>query len=183
MKVYTFCFAESSSTLPCFPPNFTMDKETLIKLRRKIQKCVGQGLNNSTIARKLGLSRPTVIKWRNRKDVEKDERGWKLGVKRQYTNKQERMVVRKRKELAEEFFLAHRRFSNRFRSLKSHHSISSREPCSRMRSLVPTIANRKEVRSTWPTRKHSWKGWARCCSKSISSDRVTSKAPPILCIS
>ncbi len=181
MKLYTFGFAESSRTIPGFPHNCIMDKETLIKLRRKIQEHAEHGMNNSAIARKLGLSRPTVIKWKSEKDVEKDDRGWKLGVKRQYTKKQERMVVRKRKELDEGFFLAHRQFSNRFPSLKICHSISSKEPCNRTILPARTTANRKADRCTWSTRKHSWKDWGRSFSKWISSDRVTSKARPNLC--
>ena len=85
-----------------------MNKEQMIQLRKKVQFYASQGMKNTYIARKLGVSRDFVIKWKNKENVNEDNRGWKKGKKRKYTDKQEQKVVRKRKELENEFFLAQR---------------------------------------------------------------------------
>ena len=57
------------------------------------------------IARKFSVSRPFVYAWMNEKTTE-DERGWKKGKKRKYTDEQEENIVEKRKELGDKFFSA-----------------------------------------------------------------------------
>ena len=82
-----------------------MNKEQIIQLREKVQFYAGQGMKNTSIAKKLNVSRDFVIKWKNKKDIMEDKRGWKKGRKRKFTNKQEKQVIKKRIELENGFFL------------------------------------------------------------------------------
>jgi transposase len=81
-----------------------MNKEQMIQLREKVKLYAGQGMKNTSIAKKLNVSRDFVIKWKNKKDIKEDNRGWEKGRKRKFTNKQERQVIKKRKELESGFF-------------------------------------------------------------------------------
>ena len=85
-----------------------MNKEQIIQLRKKVQFYAIQGIKNTHIAQKLGVSRDFVIKWKGVKDVNEDGRGWEKGKKRKYSNEQEDKVVNKRKELENRFFLDQR---------------------------------------------------------------------------
>jgi len=63
-------------------------------------------VNKSEIARRLNISRPTIIDWLEKKEYE-DERGWKEGTKRTHTDTEEdRIVELKQKRIDEKkFFL------------------------------------------------------------------------------
>lgn len=87
-----------------------MKKEQIIQLRKEVQYYCKQGMKVSAIMRKVGVSKPFVIKWKNKDDAEEDKRGWKKGNKRKFSNKQEKIVIQKRKELEENFFLDPKRF-------------------------------------------------------------------------
>ena len=76
-------------------------KKENIALRKNVQIYASRGLSNSAIARKLGVSRSFVIKWRNIADVNEDKRGWNKGKKRKYNDVDERIVVNTRKYLEE----------------------------------------------------------------------------------
>jgi len=82
-----------------------MKKEQLIELRKKVQMYAMKGMRKSVIARTLGVSRKFVAKWYDAKEVESDNRGWKQGQKRKFTDEQEKLVIQKRKELEQQFFL------------------------------------------------------------------------------
>lgn len=84
--------------------NQPMKKEQMIQLRKKVQFYAEQGMKGTMIAKKFGVSRKFVIRWKNVKDITEDKRGWGKGKKRKYSNKQEQRVVEKRKELEGNFF-------------------------------------------------------------------------------
>jgi len=85
-----------------------------IQLRKKVQLLAKQSLNNSQIAERLGVSRDFVIKWKKKKDVNVDKRGWQKGKKRKYTDEQEQLVIQKRLELEKKFFLELKRYCKTF---------------------------------------------------------------------
>jgi transposase len=90
-----------------------MDKDKLIHLRKKVKTYAKNGFNNSKISRLLGVTRDFVIKWKEAEDPATDGRGWKKGKLRKYSDKQEQMIIDKRKDLEGKFFLAlGRSFSN-----------------------------------------------------------------------
>ena len=82
-----------------------MNKEQMIQLREKVQFYAKRGMKKTAIANKLGVSRPFIDKWISSPDIKKDNRGWEKGRKRKFTNKQEKRVIKKRKELESGFFL------------------------------------------------------------------------------
>jgi transposase len=88
----------------------TMKKEQIMDLRKKVKFYVKMGLKNTDIAKKLNVSRKFVIKWKKIKNYAQDKRGWEKGLKRKFTDKQETLVITKRKELENDFFLAQRLF-------------------------------------------------------------------------
>ncbi len=63
-------------------------------------------MSKSDIARRLGVSRPTVIAWLEKKEYV-DDRGWQDGVKRSHSDtEEERIVLLKKKRMEEKkFFL------------------------------------------------------------------------------
>lgn len=83
-----------------------MEKSDAIRLRREIQSLAKRGLSASEIARRLGVSRPFVHRWKDAKDPTADERGWVKGRKRKYTEQQEQDVLAVRTEAEKEFFSA-----------------------------------------------------------------------------
>ena len=80
-----------------------MKKSDAMRLRKQIQTCAKQGMPVAKIARKFSVSRPFVYAWMDEKTTE-DNRGWKKGKKRKYTDEQEGKIVEKRKELGDKFF-------------------------------------------------------------------------------
>lgn len=92
-----------------FFPNFSMKKSDAVRLRKQIQNSAKQGMPIAKIARKFGVSRPFVYAWMNEK-ITDDQRGWKKGKKRKYTDEQEGKIVEKRKELSDKFFSEGKRF-------------------------------------------------------------------------
>lgn len=101
MNVYTV-------PLP-FSPSFIMEKSDAIRLRREIQTLTKKGISVSEIARRLGVSRPFVHRWKDAKDPTEDQRGWVKGRKRKYTGQQEKDVLAARMEAEKEFFLVRTR--------------------------------------------------------------------------
>ena len=87
-----------------------MKKQQTLELRKKVQHYAQLGYSNSKIARELGVSRPFVIKWKGGKDVTEDHRGWQKGKKRKYTDAQEKIVIKARKNLENKFFLDPRQY-------------------------------------------------------------------------
>ena len=87
-----------------------MKKPDAIRLRKKVQDCSKQGMPVAKIAQTLGVSRPFVYQWMDAETIE-DQRGWKKGKKRKYTDEQEKNIVEKRKELSVKFFSEERRSS------------------------------------------------------------------------
>lgn len=81
-----------------------MDKSDAIRLRKLVQKYAKQGMPLAKIARKLGVSRPFVHRWKNAEDPADDRRGWEKGKKRTYTEEQEQIVIEHRKKLSRGFF-------------------------------------------------------------------------------
>ena len=81
-------------------------KEEIIILRTKVKELLKEGLSNSEISRKLGVTRDFVIKWKTNKSVQSDKRGWKKGKKRKHSDEIEKEIVRIRKNLqANSFFI------------------------------------------------------------------------------
>lgn len=88
------------------PPNF-MDKSDAIRLRKQVRSFAQQGLSVSEIARRLGVSRIFVRRWKDIVDPTTDKRGWVTGKKRKYTDAQERQVLDARSDAEKEFFSEH----------------------------------------------------------------------------
>jgi transposase len=87
-----------------FFPSFSMEKFDAIRLRQEIWSLSRRGLSASEIARRLGVSRPFVYRWKDAEDPTADDRGWIKGRKRKYTDEQERDVLAARTEAEKEFF-------------------------------------------------------------------------------
>lgn len=81
-----------------------MEKSDAIRLRKQVQSIARRGHSISEIARRLGVSRPFVHRWKDAKDPAADERGWVKGKKRKYTEKQEKDVLAARTEAEKDFF-------------------------------------------------------------------------------
>ena len=82
-----------------------MKKAEALRLRHQVQTLAQQGMKKTAIANRLGMSRKFVHRWVNAGSVE-DQRGWQLGRKRSYTNKDTDLVIQARKELKGSFFSA-----------------------------------------------------------------------------
>ena len=82
-----------------------MEKADAIRLRREIQSLAKRALSVSEIARRLGVSRPFVSRWKDGKDPTADQRGWVKGRKRTYTERQEQDVLAARDDAEKGFFL------------------------------------------------------------------------------
>lgn len=91
----------------------SMKKLDAIRLRKQVQSLAQRKLSASTIARRLGVSRPFVHRWKDADDPTVDQRGWAKGKKRKYTDAQETNVLAARDEAEQGFFSAHRRFRKR----------------------------------------------------------------------
>jgi transposase len=81
-----------------------MNKSDAIRLRKLVQKYAAQGMPSAQIARRLGVSRPFVHKWKDVDHTEEKKRGWKKGKRRTYTDTQEEKVVETRKKAEKGFF-------------------------------------------------------------------------------
>lgn len=101
-----------------FPP-FIMKKQDAIRLRKQVQDCKKKGMPVAKIAQKLGVSRPFVYLWMDAQTTE-DQRGWKKGRKRKYTDEQETKIVEKRKELSDKFFSEERQSGKNSKRSSSH---------------------------------------------------------------
>jgi len=120
-----------------------MKKSDAIRLRKQVQSLSKKGLSVSAIARKLGVSRLFVRKWKDIDDPTKDQRGWKEGCKRKYTNDQEQCVVDARNEADEneEFFSEQEQYYKNFQGNNSPW-ISSKEQCESINK--PNLRRRKK---------------------------------------
>lgn len=106
MNVYTWGQINVYTIPLTFSPSFIMEKSDAIRLRRDIQTLTKKGISISEIARRLGVSRPFVHRWKDAKDPTADQRGWVKGRKRKYTGRQEEDVLAARTEAEKEFFSA-----------------------------------------------------------------------------
>lgn len=79
-----------------------MKKELLIAKREKAKQLHEKGFSINQIAKKLVSNWRSVNKWVNMEEVTEDNRGWKKGKMRSYTQEQKRRVIKIRNELRKE---------------------------------------------------------------------------------
>lgn len=149
-------------------------KAQLIQLRKKVQLIAKRGLNNTQIAEKLKVSRDFVIKWKKEKNVDVDKRGWRKGKKRKYTNEQEQLVIQKRLELEQKFFLELRQYFKNYRKRISQ-KISSIELFITTISLNLIIKNKKVAQAIYSIQRNGYLGLgysSRLTSSVLAISRV-----------
>lgn len=130
-------------------------KVQYIQLRKKVQLLAKQGVNNTQIAKRLNVSRDFVIKWKRKKNISVDKRGWQKGKKRKYTDKQEQLVIQKRLELEQKFFLEQRRYYKILMVRKYLKNLWS-ELYSLTISLNLTVKNKRVAQATYSTRRNGY---------------------------
>ncbi len=81
-----------------------MNKELLIRMRNKAKELHHNGWSRRRIARHLIASKDSVCKWikMNGDDLSIDNRGWKKGRTRKYTQEAKEQVIKIRKDLENE---------------------------------------------------------------------------------
>lgn len=86
-----------------------MKKAYLFEKRKKAKKLRQKGWTITKIARYLVAGRRHVSKWINKSDekLERDNRGWKKGKLRKYTNQQKEEIknIRTKLEKEESYFI------------------------------------------------------------------------------